>query len=253
MPTRRKPPKPIETAVLTQSRRRCCLCFALRNDAAEKSGQIAHLDDNPSNNDLDNLAWLCLYHHAQLHVRSTMTKGLTPEEVKDHRESLYRAIEDNALPNENEPQPPAARSRLTFQTRTGDKSTVYNVAGNATYNGPSGRKPPTVNPPPDAIASSIEMRSYVEYLIARYIEWRNKARERGLDQRPFFPGTMNNLIKREFGARASLIPQTRFFEVVDFVQKAIDNTIWGRRSPNRNYHSFEEHCARVRGNPNDHS
>jgi hypothetical protein len=55
--------KGISTAVmsdvLTQSRRRCCICFALFNDAAEKRGQIAHLDRDASNASRENLVFLC--------------------------------------------------------------------------------------------------------------------------------------------------------------------------------------------------
>ncbi|TPG42461.1 hypothetical protein EAH79_00750 [Sphingomonas koreensis] len=41
----RKPlPTATETAVLVQSRRRCCICFGLDRDTRLKMGQIAHLD-----------------------------------------------------------------------------------------------------------------------------------------------------------------------------------------------------------------
>lgn len=88
MPSRKKIPKAVETDLLAKSRRRCCLCFALQADHAVKMGQIAHLDDDASNNDLDNLAWLCIDHHAQWHTRSNMTKCLTADEVRTHRDRL---------------------------------------------------------------------------------------------------------------------------------------------------------------------
>ena len=111
----------------------------------------------------------------------------------------------------------------------------------------TGRKPPTVPLPVDAIGANIPMRSYIEYLNSRYIDYRNNAIRRGIDRRPFFPGKLHTLINSHFGARTNLVPQDRFDEVVAFMQNAIDNTIWGRNSRNRNYHSFAEHCALVQG------
>lgn len=81
-------PTATQTNLLTQCRRRCCLCFGLEADIEEKNGQIAHLDRNPSNNKLDNLAWLCLPHHDQYDSVRRQTKRFTPEEVKSYRAQL---------------------------------------------------------------------------------------------------------------------------------------------------------------------
>lgn len=82
-------PKPTQTELLTQSRRRCCLCFGLNSDIEQKNGQIAHLDHNRFNNRLDNLAWLCLSHHDDYDSIRRQTKCLTAEEVKVYRSKLY--------------------------------------------------------------------------------------------------------------------------------------------------------------------
>lgn len=239
MAKRRKIDPQGETAVLIQSGRRCSVCFGIFNDVKVKEGQIAHLDDDPSNNDADNLAWLCILHHAQWHTRGNMTKGLKALEVKTHRARLYRAIEEGLLAEDADSQ------RATFSTTTGDHSTVINAARDVNIRG--GRKAMTVLPPSDAIGSDSKMRSYIEYLVGQYIDWRNNAIKSGIDRRPFFPGMMHNLIKRKFGARTNLVPQRRFPELVSFVQTAIDKTIWGKNSRDRNYHSFDEHCAKFRG------
>jgi len=247
MGKRKKPSKATESGVLTQCARRCCLCFGLSGDDAVKAGQIAHLDDDPSNNDRDNLAWLCLDHHAQWHTRGNMTKGLTADEVKAYRARLHEAVAAGTVLDEVDAPPRILKLHPTFHTTTGDRSTVINAGRDVNYHVPRGAKAPPVSPPPDAIGANIEMRSYIEYLVGRYIEWRKHGIERGIDRRRFFPGIMNNLIKAEFGARANLIAQDRFDDVVAFVQRAIDNTIWGRNSRHRNYHSFGEHCAKLRG------
>ena len=86
---RKKPTKAAEADVLTGSRRRCCVCFGLRDDTAEKKGQLAHLDHNRSNSAPDNLVWLCLDHHDQFDSKLSQSKNLTVEEVRRYREKLY--------------------------------------------------------------------------------------------------------------------------------------------------------------------
>ena len=83
--------------VLVASRRRCCLCFALSNDAGEKKGQVAHLDQNSSNSSRDNLVFLCLDHHDQYDSRTSQAKGLTIDEVRQYRGQLQRYVA-KALP-----------------------------------------------------------------------------------------------------------------------------------------------------------
>jgi DNA-binding transcriptional ArsR family regulator len=56
------------------------------------TGQIAHLDHDHSNNAPDNLAFLCLQHHAEYDSRSRQAKGLTIAEVKAYRKELHDAI-----------------------------------------------------------------------------------------------------------------------------------------------------------------
>jgi hypothetical protein len=89
----RKPiPAEVETVVLLKSARRCPLCFHLNVDLAEKIGQIAHLDRNPSNSAEDNLAFLCLDHHTLFDSKTSQHKNYTIHEVKAARADLYKAI-----------------------------------------------------------------------------------------------------------------------------------------------------------------
>src|SRR5687768_1769755 len=102
-PNGRKPiPKSVETELLTSCKRRCCLCFALNQDLRTKQGQIAHLDNNPSHNDIDNLVWLCLDHHDQYDSRTSQSKGFTLDEVRLYKNQLVStlaAIEQQAIEN----------------------------------------------------------------------------------------------------------------------------------------------------------
>jgi len=89
---RKRIPTDVETAVLTKSARRCTLCFLLSRDLKEKHGQIAHLDQDPSNCAEDNLAFMCLEHHSLYDSRTSQHKNYTISEVKAARADLHRAI-----------------------------------------------------------------------------------------------------------------------------------------------------------------
>jgi len=101
----------IEADILVMSRRRCAICYALYSDSSEKKGQIAHLDHDSSNNDVDNLLFLCLEHHDEYDSTTRQSKGLSIAEVKQFRDKLYRWVESN-LPSddENSPQDLTAKS-----------------------------------------------------------------------------------------------------------------------------------------------
>jgi hypothetical protein len=58
-----------------------------------KLGQLAHLDQDPANSKEDNLAFLCLEHHAVYDSRPSQYKGFTVAEVKIARSSLHQEIE----------------------------------------------------------------------------------------------------------------------------------------------------------------
>jgi RNA polymerase sigma factor (sigma-70 family) len=94
MPERKKVDPKVEAFVLSQSARRCCMCFHLRNDLGEKLGQIAHLDHDPGNGCEENLAYLCMDHHSMYDSRTSQHKNYTSTEVKDARAKLYEKIAD---------------------------------------------------------------------------------------------------------------------------------------------------------------
>jgi hypothetical protein len=91
-PPRRKIPVATENEVLSNSARRCALCFHLNGDLEEKKGQIAHLDKNRANCTKSNLAWLCLLHHSVFDSKTRQHKNYTATEVKIYRGRLYRAV-----------------------------------------------------------------------------------------------------------------------------------------------------------------
>jgi hypothetical protein len=89
---RKRTPVDTETAVLLKSARRCTLCFHLNGDLTEQTGQIAHLDKNPSNSAEDNLAFMCLKHHTMFDSKTSQHKNYTIQEVKAARDALHEAV-----------------------------------------------------------------------------------------------------------------------------------------------------------------
>ena len=99
MPPRKRIPKGVETQVLVQSLRRCCLCVFLDHNADRRKGQVAHLDKNPANADPDNLVFLCFDHHEEYDSRTSQGENFTAGEVKEFRRRLFQIVakEDVAI------------------------------------------------------------------------------------------------------------------------------------------------------------
>src|SRR5574341_1604784 len=97
MSQRKKLPNSTQFSVLYLSVRRCCLCFGLNHDYSEKKGQIAHLDQDRSNDSFENLVWLCLSHHDEYDSKSSQSKAYSEFEVKQYRQALYDEVERQRL------------------------------------------------------------------------------------------------------------------------------------------------------------
>ncbi|MGB3345457.1 MAG: hypothetical protein WBA61_16220 [Aequorivita sp.] len=92
--SRKKISTEIKTQVLIQCRRRCCICFGLERDDNIKKGQIAHINGDRNDNRLDNLAFLCLEHHDQFDSKTSQSKNLTTNEVREFRKELHNEIDE---------------------------------------------------------------------------------------------------------------------------------------------------------------
>ena len=88
------PPKPrtpvppdVSAAVMFASDRTCCVC---RQPGL--AVQIHHLDEDPTNHDMANLAVLCLQDHNLTQVRGGFGKALTAAEVRTHRDDWLERV-----------------------------------------------------------------------------------------------------------------------------------------------------------------
>src|SRR6202023_3246597 len=86
---RARVPDRIQSQVMVASRRRCCLCFFLRDDYTVHKGQIAHLNHDPADSRFGNLVFLCFNHHDEFDGQTSQSKGFTSIEVRTYRDKLY--------------------------------------------------------------------------------------------------------------------------------------------------------------------
>ncbi len=83
---RKKIPDTAADEVMFKADLLCCVC--------EKRGhQIHHIDNDPSNNDLDNLVLLCFEHHDEVTHQGGLSRRLSPSLLQNYRNSLYRKVE----------------------------------------------------------------------------------------------------------------------------------------------------------------
>jgi len=86
---RSKLPPKTEVEILFINDRTCCVC----RDKT-KGVQIHHIDDNPLNNEIENLAVVCTDDHDKIHKKGGITKGFPPELIKKYKYSWEKTVRD---------------------------------------------------------------------------------------------------------------------------------------------------------------
>ena len=79
--------------VMFASDRTCCVCRLVKDKC-----QIHHVDGNPSNNEFENLAVICLHCHSQAHSTGAFVRDLTPELVHLYNSSWRRIVNQRLSP-----------------------------------------------------------------------------------------------------------------------------------------------------------
>jgi hypothetical protein len=69
----------------------CCVC------GEKLARQIHHLDENPANHELDNLALLCLQHHHETQVKGGFSRTLSPKVVRKFRDEWISGVQQYRL------------------------------------------------------------------------------------------------------------------------------------------------------------
>lgn len=218
------------------------------------TGEVAHIkasskngpryDDNQieeERNSFRNLILLCSRHHT-----------IIDSEVDEHTvEVLKRFNVDHEQERTVEITPYTATVAKVLLQNYQD-IIINNNTGQVAVNSPgavqaktvnikSQKQKVTVSPPEGSVSSNLEMRSYIEYLIAKYQDYQK--------QDTFKVGrykymALYNAIKREHGSKWQLVPSSSFESLVTFIQNKVDYTKVGRirkKRDQKRYHSFSEH------------
>jgi len=249
---RRKTPGGTEAAVLLKSKRRCCLCYGLSGDDSQKPGQLAHIDRDPSYGDESNLAFLCLKHHDQYDTRTSQSKGLTPDELRHHRDALYAHLgRRRKRRSSNHPDgSDGASGRIggleyakMVSHVVGDSNVIVAHDLNYTFNvsrkGRGGQ--PIQVPVSGTVSEDPLMRGYLKYLFDRYLlfkKWECDKKGVKLTGAPIYLG-----YKRDMKFDWKLTPKTHFEKGAQYLKERIEKTTLGRMKRargNRLYRSFEE-------------
>lgn len=84
---RKSIPSPLAAEVLYMSNRTCCVCTE-----PGKPIQIHHIDENPSNNSIENLAVLCLHCHEDTQISGGFGRKLDAAQVSKFREQWIMRV-----------------------------------------------------------------------------------------------------------------------------------------------------------------
>lgn len=172
-----RPPIPssVEAAILLANRHACCVCQKIRV-------QIHHIDGDPTNNDLANLACLCHDHHDMATMTTSLTKKLKPNHVRSYKIQWEGACAKNiyALSRErfsffysmykNPPRIREAIMRLSDAERKRAVEGVRNAIGREASSRPKGlfgdepNNPGTDRSTELALAAISEGQLYPSYL-----------------------------------------------------------------------------------------
>lgn len=80
-------PEDISTELLYISDKTCCKCHRPNIPV-----QIHHIDENPSNNNIENLAVLCLDCHDETQIKGGFGRGLSKKLVKKYRDEWHKEV-----------------------------------------------------------------------------------------------------------------------------------------------------------------
>ncbi|HWY55870.1 MAG TPA: hypothetical protein VNZ03_15490 [Terriglobales bacterium] len=94
-----------------------------------KKGQIAHLDHDNTNDDPDNLAFLCFSHHDEYDSTTSQSKRLREGEVKKFRDELYARMASR-MPESEQPRATGTTSASLEKAGEKDEAAIQpNIGG----------------------------------------------------------------------------------------------------------------------------
>lgn len=215
----------------------------MRDDEVE----FHHIDEDPSNNAFENLILVCRNHHGQI-----SSKAIPYWEVILKKQILCNRFEMERLgflkPQASPKTSKASTGPTIGRDNNGIAANQVHVENLHLHREKKNRGRREITP--GLIEADPDMRTYANYLVKKYIAWRQKGKI--VDKRKFDPGSAHGILGKGYGSPDSvfLIPQARFPKWVEAAQKKIDRTAFGLINKGkriRNYHSWEEHLQERHG------
>lgn len=191
--------------------------------------EIHHIDEDPSNNKIENLIVVCGNCHSKI------TRGeISPADVHAKKMELFWT----------NMKKPRRAEKSPMQSVIVNAASVSGsiIANTVTF----GRKrPPRMQCPVESIGADTIKKGYIDYLIKRYFDYRQADASYG-SFRPFSHAEIHSTIQRKFKAKTFFIHASRFEELCDFIKGRVDQTIQGKRNRScaiPNYDAFEKYEA----------
>jgi hypothetical protein len=220
-----KIPKRTEKLLYQEASSRCSFC----TEAEIALLDIHHIEPRASggSNDLSNLILVCKNCHARVE-----SGAIT------HAELVRKKREIRVIPLPVQATSPKA-DRLFIGGDVNDS-----IVGNSITIINRGKSVPRMAHPRGTIGADAHKKNYVEDLIRRYHDLREADTSYGRIEPSYNYAVVHKNVERRFRAKTYFIPESRFDELVRYLQTKIDRTIQGkrnRRNKVKNYSSFDEY------------
>lgn len=188
--------------------------------------QVHHIDENPSNNDVENLLMLCPCCHSKI------TKGDIPQ-VK------VRGIKRALLDAGDVRRRPASTQTNNFQGSV--ENSVVGIGNKVTIK--TIRKAPKQKYPPGCIGFDVVKANYISYLIRRYHDFKEWEVGKNNMRYQIFPSQL----KRQFkiGSQRTIYnaPEFQFKAICQYIQGRIHKTKLARtkKGVRKLFQDFDEY------------
>jgi hypothetical protein len=224
-------PKKIEKRIFQEAKSKCPFCG--EDDVNTLVIHHIHAYSKGGNNEEDNLILVCSSCHSKISNGS-----ISQAKVLATKEDLKRGIK-----SKNKEQINSGNViSLNQSTNTGVIANTINV----NIRGSKSNRNVVL---PGTIGSNRDYRNYVKYLIDRYHKFKKEEEKERMNYAIFY-----GVIKKKFGAKWDHIPESRFEDLVAYIQKRIDQTILGKVNKSRGgkmYSSYEEYIEKHAGTYQD--
>lgn len=224
---RSKIPSLTEKKLLQECSSTCAFC----QERDVETFEYHHIDEEPSNNALENLIVVCSSCHTRI------TRGIySPADVVTRKRELMYSKPKIKKSSKNAALQGDVNVSINASKFVGD------IAQNITKIKTS--RAPKIMHPPGSLGANLSMKAYIDYLLSQYYKFKEADKSYGW-QRPFSHAAIHKSIQSRLGGKTFFLPEYRFFVLSAFLKDNIDGTIQGKRNTAQgipNYHSFEKHC-----------